>query len=48
MTGTDNDRKTEGKGSDMKNKELVIKIFAGVMAAIMIFVTVAGVLLYLV
>ena len=32
----------------MKNKKLVLKIFAGVMAAIMIFVTVAGVLVYFV
>ena len=32
----------------MKNKDLIIKIFAGVMAAIMIFVTVASVLVYFV
>ena len=30
----------------MKNKELILKIFAGAMAAIMLFVTVAGVLPY--
>ena len=32
----------------MNNKDLIIKIFAGVMAAIMIFVTVASVLIYFV
>ena len=46
MTERDHDSKTEGKSSDMKNKELVLKIFAGVMAAIMLFVTVASVLVY--
>lgn len=30
----------------MKNRKLMLKIFAGVMAGIMLFVTVAGVLLY--
>ena len=30
----------------MKNKELVVKIFAGVMAAIMVFGVVASVLFY--
>ena len=30
----------------MKNKKLALKIFAGVMAAIMLFVTIAGVLIY--
>ena len=47
MRTRNNDRCAEGK-SEMKKKELAIRIFAGVMAAVMLVGIIAGVLIYLI